>query len=57
MKLNQDDICSLIKVVTYYRDIITGSDAIWDRYDQLLTKLKQYGEEVTEEPLVCPTDK
>ena len=54
MKLNEDDICNLLKAVTWYRDMITGSDYMWDKYDKLNRKLEAYGEEVTtDEKLNC----
>ena len=53
MKLNEDDICYLLKAVTYYRDIKTGSDYMWDKYNKLHRKLEAYGEEVTTDPLSC----
>ena len=46
IQFNQDEVCKLIKAVTYYRDIVTGSDEIWDRYNDVAIKLHNYGEEV-----------
>ena len=56
MRFNENDICKLMKAVTYYRDMITGSDFMWEQYDHLLSKLKSYGEEVTEKALSCPVE-
>ena len=58
IQFNQDEVCKLIKAVTYYRDIVTGSDEIWDRYNDVAIKLHNYGEEVeTSDRLSCSTDK
>ena len=56
MRFNQDEVCQIIKAVTYYRDRVTGSAFMWDEYDQLIDKLNYYGEEVTDEDLTCPGD-
>lgn len=54
MQLNENDVCKALKAVAYYRDNVTGSDFMWDEYDNLLRKMGYYGEEVTEkERLVC----
>lgn len=57
MQFNQNDVCKMLKAITYYRDQVTGSDYMWDEYDSLIRKVYNYGEEVTETKLVCPTDK
>lgn len=41
MRFNEDDIIRLIRAVEYYKDC-TGSEWIWDEYDDLSKKLKVY---------------
>ena len=45
-----------MRSVTYYRDHVTGSDEIWDRYNDLIKKLSAYGEEASPVAVSC-TDK
>ena len=45
-----------MRSVTYYRDNVTGSDDMWDRYDDLIKKLSAYGEEASPAAVSC-TDK
>ena len=49
-------MCRLIRACDYYKDA-TGADYMWDVYDDLQTKLKAYGNEVTTtEDLSCPSE-
>ena len=57
IQFNENDVCKLIKAVTWYRDMVTGSDYMWDEYNSVLIKLHQYGEEASPKPVDCPTDK
>ena len=58
IRFNDDEVCGLLRAVTWYRDMITGSDEIWDRYDYLISKLQKYGEDITDEQgLICRVDK
>ena len=57
IQFNEDEVCRLIKAVQWYRDMVTGSDYMWDEYNTVLTKLHSYGEEASPEPVDCPTDK
>lgn len=42
-----------MRSVTYYRDHVTGSDDMWDRYDELVKKLSAYGEEASPVAMSC----
>ena len=57
MRFNEDEVCQIIKAVTYYRDRVTSCTFMWDEYDQLVDKLNNYGEDITEVDLSCPPDK
>ena len=57
IQFNENDVCKLIKAVTWYRDMQTGTDYMWDEYNTVLTKLIQYGEDASPKPVDCPTDK
>ena len=53
IQFNEDEVCQLIKAVQWYRDMVTGSDETWDRYNDVLTKLHSYGEDASPEPVSC----
>jgi len=53
IQFKEEEVCRMMRSVTYYRDNVTGSDEMWDRYDDLIKKLSAYGEEVSPESLVC----
>ena len=53
IQFNENDVCKLIKAVTWYRDMQTGSDYMWDQYNSLLIKLHSYGEEASPSPVSC----
>jgi hypothetical protein len=56
IQFNESDVCRLIRACEYYKKD-TGSDYMWDVYDDLQTKLKAYGNEVTTtEDLSCPSE-
>jgi len=44
MRLNEEDITHLILACQSYKNL-TGSEFIWDQYDQLTKKLKIYLEQ------------
>ena len=44
MKLNSDDITRLIRACRNYQDQ-TGSEYIWEQYENLIGKLEYYDEE------------
>ena len=53
IQFKEEEVCRLMRCVTYYRDNITGSDEIWDRYDDLVKKLSAYGEEASPTEVSC----
>jgi len=58
IRFNDNELCGMINAITWYRDMVTGSDEIWDRYDHLIDKLQKYGEDVTDEQgLTCDVNK
>lgn len=56
IQFKEDEVCRLMRSVTYYRDNVTGSDDMWDRYNDLIKKLSAYGEEASPAAVSC-TDK
>ena len=56
IQFKEDEVCRMIRAITHYRDEVTGSEYMWDRYDELVTKLYQYGEEVSPNPVSCDTN-
>ena len=56
IQFKEDEVCRLMRSVTYYRDNVTGSSDMWDRYDDLIAKLCAYGEEASPNQVNC-TDK
>ena len=56
IQFNENDVCKLIKAVTWYRDMATGSDYMWDEYNNVIIKLYQYGEEASPEEVNCELD-
>ena len=57
MKFSEDDVCQIIKAVTYYRDRVSQTDFMWDQYNDLIIKLTHYGQDITDKDLSCPPDK
>ena len=53
IQFNEDEVCQMLKAVQWYRDMVTGSDEIWDRYNGLMIKLHQYGEEASPKEVDC----
>ena len=56
IQFNEDEVCQLLRATQYYRDIATGSDEIWDRYNNLYVKLMAYGEEASPSNVNCIVD-
>ena len=56
IQFNEAEVCRLIKAVQWYRDMVTGSDYMWDEYNDVMTKLYKYGEEASPEPVSCEED-
>jgi len=53
IQFKEEEVCRLMRSVTYYRDNVTGNDDMWDRYDDLIAKLSAYGEEVSPSKVDC----
>ena len=53
IQFNEDEVCRMVRGLTYYRDHVTGNDYMWDKYNDLLVKLHSYGEEVSPGKLNC----
>ena len=53
IQFNEDEVCRMVRAITYYRDQVTSHDCMWDRYNDLITKLYQYGEDVSPDPVSC----
>ena len=57
IQFKEEEVCQIIRALTHYRDRVTGSDEIWDRYDGLVDKMTKYGEEVSPTKLSCTNTK
>ena len=53
IQFKEDEVCRMVRAITYYRDQVTSSDHMWDVYNELITKLYSYGEEVSPETVDC----
>ena len=53
IQFNEDEVCQLLRATQYYRDMATGSDEIWDRYNDLMVKLLSYGEDASPNKVNC----
>ena len=53
IQFNEDEVCRLNRALTYYRDYVTGSEEIQERYDILIKKLRAYGEEASPAAVIC----
>ena len=53
IQFKEDEVCKLVRALTHYRDMVTGSDEIWDRYNALIIKVYAYGEEASTTNLNC----
>ena len=56
IQFKEDEVCRMIRSITYYRDQVTGNDYMWDQYNDLIIKLYKYGEEVSPNPVACDAD-
>ena len=56
IQFKEDEVCSMVRAITYYRDVVTGNEYMWDRYNELIAKLYAYGEEVSPSNLDCEQD-
>ena len=53
IQFNEEEVCDLIKAAIWYRDMMTGSDWHWDKYNDVVTKLYKYGEDASPDPVSC----
>ena len=53
IQFNEDEVCRMVRAITYYRDMATSHDLMWDKYNDLIIKLHSYGEEVSPDTLNC----
>lgn len=44
MQFNEEDVCRLIRAVEFYKEQ-TGSEWMWDQYNNLSRKLRDYQEQ------------
>ena len=57
IQFREVEVCRMVRAITWYRDQVSGSDDMWDDYDDLIRKIYQYGEEMTPEPyIVCESN-
>ena len=57
IQFNSGEVCNLIRACECYKEK-TGSEYMWDQFDDLQKKLEAYGEEVTtENKMACPDNK
>lgn len=54
IQFSKTEVCQLIRACARYK-AATGSEWMWDEYNDLEKKLLQYGEEITEEKFECRT--
>ena len=53
IQFKEDEVCSMVRALTYYRDQVTGNEYMWDKYNELVIKLYAYGEDVSTNTLEC----
>ncbi len=54
MQFKEEEICRLITACKSYQSH-TGSEDMWDAYDNLIHKLSVYGDEYSPEAFACMT--
>ena len=57
IRFKEEEVCQILRALTYYRDMAAGHDDIWDRYEHLVNKMTKYGEEVSPTKLSCTNTK
>ena len=55
IRFNSGEICNLLRACECYKEK-TGSEFMWDVFDDLQKKLESYGEEACAEKLSCPPE-
>ncbi len=53
IQFKEDEVCRMIRSITHYRDQVSGSDYMWEQYNDLIEKLYRYGEEASPNPVTC----
>ena len=53
IQFKEDEVCRMVRAITYYRDQVTSHDLMWDKYNDLIVKLYAYGEDVSPETIDC----
>ena len=53
IQFRDEEVCRMVRAITYYRDHVTSHDLMWDKYNDLIVKLYQYGEEVDTDDFTC----
>ena len=53
IQFKEDEVCRMVRAITYYRDQVTGNEYMWDKYNDLVVKLYQYGEDTSPSNLNC----
>ena len=53
IQFNEDEVCRMVRAITYYRDQVTSHDLMWDKYNDIISKLYAYGEEASPDPVAC----
>ena len=54
MQFKEEEVCRLITACKTYQQS-TGSEDLWDAYDNLIDKLNNYGDEYSPEAFQCMT--
>ena len=54
MQLKEEEVCRLITACHHYQNH-TGSEDMWDIYEDLIHKLHNYGDEYSPEVFQCMT--
>jgi len=56
IRFNRHEVCHLIRACEAYKEK-TGSEFMWDVYDDIEKKLEAYGEEITTDfDQLCPSE-
>ena len=55
IQFNEGEVCNLIRACECYKDK-TGSEFMWDAFNNLQKKLEAYGEEVSTDDLSCRSE-
>ena len=56
IQFNEDEVCQMVRAITYYRNNVTSHECMWDKYNDLVDKLYAYGEEASPNPVSCESE-